>query len=149
MVDAMAFLANKEFLLALSVVALVGVTVAWALKTLTYSDAPSLDDPAIKSKFEPWLWEKVKALETNETTRFYTLIVGVNCAAYKHNSTAAYEFRKQVATLLAEEHNATILSIGKLLSYINVEVRVPDIKRIAAYDFVDGLGDGEAEIEPD
>jgi subtilisin family serine protease len=97
----------------------------------------------IESKFEPWLWDKVQELETNGTTRFIVIGVSINCKSYGDNVTAAYSFKMQVATLLTQKHNATILYIGKVLSFVNVKVRVPEIKRIANYEFVDGLADGE------
>jgi subtilisin family serine protease len=104
---------------------------------------------SIKSKFEPWLWDKVKELEANGTTRFMVIGVSINPMSYRRqNVTDAYNFRIQMATLLAQEHNATILYIGRVLSFINVKVRVQEIKKIAAYEFVDGLADGEAEGNP-
>ena len=139
-------LSLRKMLILCIVATLVSAVIVWRL----YSAAkPSLDDPAIKSKFEPWFWEKVKALEANGTTRLYAVGLGIDCSAYENNKTAAYNFRTEVADLLAQKHNATILSVGKVLSYISVEVSVPEIKNIAAYEFIELLGDGEAEIIPD
>jgi subtilisin family serine protease len=106
--------------------------------------AQSLDDPAIKSKFEPWLWEKVQKLEANGTTRFMAIGLGINCTSYEHNVTAAYDFKTQVATHVAQEHNATITYIGRVLSFIDIRIRVPEIKKIALYEFIDRLSDAEA-----
>lgn len=100
---------------------------------------------SIMSKFEPWLWDKVEKLEANGTTRFMIIGVNINCTHYEHNVTAAYNFKTQVAALLAQEHNATILYIGRILSFINIKIRIPEIKEIAAYEFVDGLADGEVK----
>lgn len=99
-------------------------------------------DP-VQSKYEPWLWKKLSELEANGTTRFMTIGVGVNCTPFKHNETAAYCFKTQVANLLFQEHNATILYVGKVLSFINIKIKNSEIKKIAAYEFIDGLADGE------
>jgi len=109
-----------------------------------FSFVQSFDDLTIRSKFEPWLWEKVQELEANGTTRFMSIGLGINCTSYEHNLTAAYNFKTQVATHLAQEHNATIIYIGKVLSFIDIKIRVPEIKEIAKYEFIDRLGDGEA-----
>jgi len=107
--------------------------------------ARSLDgSEPIKSKFEPWLWEKVQHLETNGTNRIMTIVASVNCTSYQNNVTA-YGFKNQVASLLVQNHNATILYIGKALSFVNVKIKVSEVKKIATYEFIDGLGDGEAE----
>ena len=101
-------------------------------------------NPELISKFEPWLWEKVEVLEANGTTRLMTIVVSVNCTICQ-NRTVAYDFKNYVASLLVQNHNATILCIGKVLSFVNVKIRVPEVKKIATYSFIDGLGDGEAE----
>jgi len=99
----------------------------------------------VKNKLEPRLWDKLKLLEANGTTRFYTITISM----IKFRLVQGYEGRKKVAEFLKERHNATILSIGKVLNYINLRVRVPEIKGIASYDFVELVGDGEAIITPD
>jgi len=99
----------------------------------------------VESKFEPWLWEKLQQLEANETARSMTIVFSVNCSAYKGNITGSYNFKEQIAALLANEHNATILWIGRVLSFINVQIMTTEIKKIATYEFVDGIGDGEEE----
>ena len=110
----------------------------------TYANL-SLDCPLVKNKLEPWLWDKLKLLEANGTTRFYTITISM----IGFSPVQGYEGRKGVADFLKERHNATILSIGKVLNYINLRVRVPEIKRIAWYYFVELVGDGERIITPD
>jgi len=73
--------------------------------------------------------------------------IGVGIACSNWDITVAYNFKKQVAALLASEHNATITWIGKVLSFVNIQVMSTEIKKIAIYWFVDGLSDGEAVIK--
>jgi hypothetical protein len=130
------------------VATLVSAVVVWRLHSAA---KPSLDDPAIKSKFQLYFWEKVKALEANGTTRLLTVDLTIDCSAYEDNRTAAYNFRTEVADFLAQKHNATILYIGKALSFIDIKISVPEIKNIAAYEFIEHLGDceGGAWVTPD
>jgi len=108
-------------------------------------NCPSLDDPRVKSKLESWFWDKLKLLEANGTTRFYSIGVGVNCRAF--GQPEGYEGRKEIAFFLVENHNATIVYIANVLSFISLEVSVPEIKEIALYDFVELIGDNEVEYE--
>jgi len=104
----------------------------------------SLDDPLVKNKLGPWLWDKLKLLEANGTTRFYTISISMIGLGAQ-----GYEGRKGVAEFLKERHNVTILNIGEVLNFINLRVRVPEIKRIASYDFVELVGDGDAIVTID
>lgn len=100
-------------------------------------------NPSIQTKFEPWLWDKVKEFENNDSSCLLTLIVSVNCTSHENNRTASLGFKREVAALLGVNHNATILYVGEVLSFVNIKVCIAEVEKIANYDFVDGLGDGD------
>ena len=102
---------------------------------------PSLDDSRVKSKLQPLFWDKLKLLEANGTIRFYGIIIWTDCRAF--GQPEGYEGREKIASFLVENHQATILYVGRVLSLITLEVRVPEIKEIAWHDFVESIGDGE------
>lgn len=100
---------------------------------------------SIECKFESGLWEKLRQLEANGTVQSMSIAVSVDCSHLEGNRAAAYDYKKQIATLLASLHNATITWVGRVLSFVNVQLMNTEVKKIAAYTFVDGLGDGEAK----
>jgi len=129
---------TKKAVVMIIVVSLIGIPAAYALEMLTVPLVKSFYDSAIKWKFEPGLWEKLRQLEANGTERLMIIVVGVS-------EGASYDFKKWITALLVSRHNATILHIGEVLSFVNIQVMNTEVKKIAAYSFVDGLGDGEAE----
>lgn len=129
---------TKKAVVMIILISLIGIPAAYALNTLTTPLVKSFYDSAIKWKFEPGLWEKLRQLEANGTERLMLIVVSVS-------EGASYDFKKQIAALLASRHNANILYIGEVLSFVNIQVMNTEVKKIAAYNFVDGLGDGEAE----
>ena len=124
---------------------LVSSTMLWVTPRTGAVSLQSFVDSELISKFEPWLWEKVQCLEANGTLRSITVVVGINCTAYGNDVVAAYNFKESIANLLIQDHNVTILSVGTVLSYVTAKIKVSEIKKIATYQFVDGLGDGEAK----
>jgi len=135
---------------ALTVGSVLGLEISFILCGLFFyihvyqTNYPSLYDPRVKSKLEPWLWDKLKLLEANGTTRFYSIIIRTDCRAF--GQPEGYEGRKKIASFLVENHNATILYVANVLSSIILKVSVPEIKEIALYNFVELIGDGEVEV---
>jgi len=129
----------KKDVAIITIVLLSSVAATFGLKMLTSPIFESLFDSAIKWKFEPWLWDKLQQLEANGTIRSMSIIVVVR-------EGSSCDSILQFADFLASMHNAEITGVGTVLSFITIRVMSTEVKKIAAYRFVDLLGDGERTV---
>ncbi len=88
-----------------------------------------------KDKFESGFFDKISALEQNGSTRLYNIVIRLV------NDTP--ELKDYACSILMRECNATIDYVGKVLPWICAKVPVPEVRNVAAYDFIALIGDGE------
>lgn len=100
------------------------------------------DELDIKDKFEPWLWDKIQALQSNGIMENLSLIIRL-VRDQQITGMQIGDLKNYAASLFTESHNATIYSICNVLPVVMAKAPVAEAERIAAYEFVESIGDGD------
>jgi len=100
-----------------------------------------LDVPYAKHKFEPRLWDKVQALQSNGTMKSLSLIIRL-VEDQRIAGMQIGQLKNYATSLLTDSHSATVYSICNVLPILMAKVSVVEAERIAAYEFVESIGDG-------
>lgn len=99
----------------------------------------------VKSKIEPWLYEKIQALKSNGTMKNLSLIIRF-VKDQRNTGMQIEELKNYAASLFTDNHNSTVYSICDVLPIVMAKVPVAEAERIAAYEFVESIGDGDRKV---
>jgi len=100
---------------------------------------------SIVNKFEPRLWDKLQELRSNGTERALSLIIRL-VEDERRTSMSIRSLKNYVVSLFESSHSATVYSILEVLPIIMAKVPVAEATKIAAYRFVESVGDGEGKV---
>jgi hypothetical protein len=96
-------------------------------------------------KFEPGFYKKIRDMRNAGETREYSVIFMVKKAdGIGVNAKMVAEINKNnLEDALTHIHSATNVKQTKILSFVTARVPLAEIPKIASYDYVVGIGDGE------
>jgi subtilisin family serine protease len=97
----------------------------------------------IRGKFRSELWERIQVLNLTEPETYLPLIIRLTTNTTGLNNTQMEELKNYVAHLLTNNHNSTVYSVCRVLPFIMAKVPVTEAEKIALYDFVESIGDGD------
>lgn len=108
----------------------------------------SKSDP--KLKFESDFIKKINEMKNAGETRNYDVIIFVKKMAEKglDAKSVAKLNKDKLEQILEINHHATNVQKTNTLSFVIASIPLNEIEKIADYDFVAGIGDGELKTEP-
>lgn len=112
---------------------------------ITHASSPRISDEAnspIKSKFELLLWEETQALKSNGTMKDLSLIIWLK-SDKRVTGIQIEDLKSYAASLFTSCHNATVLSVLRVLPIVMAKVPVDEVEKIASYDFVESISNGQ------
>lgn len=120
--------------------------IAYASSAEAGAEAYDNDTVHIQRKFEPEFYEKVQALKSNGTVRQLSLIIWitkVNNGRTRFSNTRIEELKDEAAYRISTMSNSRVYFRGSVLPVIIAKVPVAQVEKIATYEFVESIGDGE------
>ncbi|HEY4674658.1 MAG TPA: S8 family peptidase, partial [Candidatus Bathyarchaeia archaeon] len=106
------------------------------------TELDSKDELNVTCKFEPLLWNKIQSLKSNGTMADLSLVIRL----VRDEDTTDMQIgnlKNYAASLFKESHNATVYSICNVLPVIMARVSVAEAEKMATYEFVGSIGDGD------
>lgn len=118
----------------------------------SYSVPPDNTPPEPDSirKYDRGFYEKISTLIDKGKTHEYEVIILVKKTPEGNldAKSVAKKNKDNLAVALTKNHNVKNLYKAQILSFITASVPIPEIPKLADYDYVFGIGDGESPIFP-
>ena len=107
------------------------------------SDESSVEDRFfVESKFEPQLWEKIQTFQSNGTTKDLSLIIWL-VKNERITGMQIGQLKDYASSLFTSSHSATVYSVLRVLPIVMAKVSALEAEKIAGYEFVESIGDGD------
>ena|GEM_PF-5987985 len=95
----------------------------------------------VESKFESQLWEKIQAFQSNGTTKDLSLIIWL-VKNERITGMQIGQLKNYASFLFTSNHSATVYSVLDVLPIVIAKVSAFEAEKIAGYEFVESIGDG-------
>lgn len=96
----------------------------------------------VESKFEPQLWEKIQTLRSNGTTKDLSLIIRL-VKNERITGMQIEQLKNYASSLFTISHSAFVFSVLRVLPIVMAKVSVLEAEKMASYEFVENIGDGD------
>jgi len=105
--------------------------------------------PFVKEKFDQGLEKKIRDIINAGDERDYNVIIYVNKIAENglDAKSVAKNNKDRLEDVLKRVHNARDIQQAKILSFVTATMSTKEIEKLADYDYVIRIGDGEKKME--
>ncbi len=100
------------------------------------------DELYIRGKFSSELLERIHVLNLTDPETYLSLIIRLSTNTTGLNNTLMKDLKNNLAHLLTNNHNSTVYSVCRILPFIMAKVPITEAEKIALYDFVESISDG-------